>query len=126
MGARVAGDRSWAFADSSTTGFKFVELVDLVYHFIFDDATNPKFCQIYPEAKNLDFMLTAELLLDFEMELLEKGDERFPGSVAWRRVSKVLGQEAKSAEYALVQVIDGSGQRIEPAWSKFVEFQNLA
>jgi len=64
------------------------------------------------------------MALDFEMELLKEGDERFPGSVAWRRPSSVLGQEIKSAEYVLLQVIDGKGQRIEPAWSKFVEYQN--
>lgn len=120
---RVAGDRVWSLADDGTTISKFIEAADLVYHFIFDDSANPKKAQIYPEARNLGFTLTAEWLLDFEMELVEGGDERWQGSVVWRRPSEILG---KKAEYALVQIMTGDGTRIEPAWSEFVKYQNSA
>lgn len=122
---RVAGDRTWSFAENGKSN-TLVEALDLVYHFVFDDAVNPTRCQIYPEGRNLGFTLTADWLLDFDMELLKDGDKEFPGSVVWKRISSVLGREATSAEYALVQVIDGQGQPIEPAWTKFVEYQNSA
>jgi len=120
----VGGDRVWAFADHTFLSWKFVEAADLMYHFVFNDAKNPTRCQIYPEARNLGVTLSAntEWLLDFEMELLEAGHQDFPGSIAWRRPSKIGGVEVN--EYILVQVIDEHGDRIEPAWSKFVDYQN--
>lgn len=121
---RAAGDRVWAYADDSTS-LAFVKAVDLIYHFVFDDETNPSHCQIYPELRNLG-TTPPSWLLDFDMSLMKDGDERFPGSVCWRRPSSILGQEFKSAEYILVQIIDGAGQRIEPAWSKFVDYQKSA
>merc|ERR1719405_324979 len=99
-----------------------LETVDLIYNFVFDDAENPLHCQIYPEARNLGIVFTAEYILDFEMHLMKDGDDRFPGSKVWKRVSAALGKEGY--EYALVQVIDGSGERIEPAWSKFTNYQS--
>ncbi|CAK0853111.1 unnamed protein product [Prorocentrum cordatum] len=119
---RVAGDRVWAFAEDNTIAWKFVETVDLIYHFVFDDAEKPTKCQIYPEAGNLGFTLDAEWLLDFEAHLKPEGSEEYPGSVIWLRPSFVLGKEVN--EYTLVQVMNGAGERIEPAWSKFVEYQN--
>merc|ERR1711924_88974 len=44
---RVSGDRVWAFAEQDK--FAALEKVDLIYHFVFDHATNPTRCQIYPE-----------------------------------------------------------------------------
>merc|ERR1711865_438367 len=87
-------------------------------------AVNPTKCRIVPEARSFAMKVSAEWLLDFEMILLTEGDERFPGSVAWKRPSYVLGVELKFKEYTLVQVIDAKGQRIEPAWSKFEEYEN--
>merc|ERR1712176_320826 len=120
---RVCGDRVWALADHKTTT-PFIEAADLVYHFVFDSATDPKHCQIFPEAKSLGITLTADWILNFDMSLLEEGHKEFPGSVVWLRTSFVFGTEAKSKEYALVQVINGKGERIEPAWGKFEEYQN--
>lgn len=118
---RVSGDRVWAMADTKLAGVGIaVELVDLVYHFVFDDPVNPTKCQIWPEAKNLGITLQAEWFLDFEMEL-DRANKDYPGSVVWTRLSYLFG--VSGATYALVQVIDGAGKRIEPAWSKFVEYQ---
>merc|ERR1711920_734130 len=94
--------------------------LDLVYHFYFDDATNPKRIQIHPDAVNLDVNLSAEWLLDFEGEL-ETSNPDFPGSVCWSRPSYALGK--KINEYTLVQVIDEHGKYIEPAWGAFAAYQ---
>lgn len=123
---RVSGDRVWAFADRESKSVGLTEKLDLVYNFIMDDPQNPTKCQIYPEARNLGLTLTAEWLLDFEAVLDDAADSKaaYPGSVVWRRLSFIFGQRAVESEYFLVQVIDGDGKRIEPAWSKFVEYQN--
>jgi len=121
---RVSGDRVWSFAQNDFAAIKAAKKLDLVYHFHFDDVTNPTHCQIYPEARNAGVLLTAEWLLNFEMHLLEDGDPEYPNSVVWRRPSAVFGIEIKKKEYLLVQVMDGTGTRIEPAWSKFVEYEN--
>lgn len=121
---RVSGDRVWSFATGPLiANLKLVDLLDLVYHFVFDDGANPTKCQIYPESRSVGITLTAEWILDFEAHFLEGGDEAFPGSVVWNRPSYILNHEAKAAEYVLVQVMDAEGQKIEPAWSKFVEYQ---
>jgi len=115
----AGGDRVWAFADKGVSNL--VERLDLIYHFIFDDNENPKHCQIYPDARNLGVTLTWTWLLDFKLEIAAGGDEQFPGSVIGKRHSYAFGKLIN--EYALVQVINGAGERIEPAWSKFVEYQ---
>jgi len=119
---RVTGDRIWTFAEQEGRSQSLVEALDLIYHFVFDDPINPKRAQIYPESKNLRFTLTAEWILDFEMELVQGGDDRWPGSVVWKRQSKLFG--ISGGEYDLVQVMKGDGMRIEPAWSDFVNYQN--
>lgn len=120
---RVSGDRVWAMAGGQILGSLKIDALDLIYHFVFNDSKKPTKCQIYPEARRFGVNLAAEWLLDFEMELVA-GDPNYPGSVVWNRRSWVAGREATSAEYALVQVIDVHGKRIEPAWSKFVEYQS--
>jgi len=122
---RVSGDRVWSYADDREERFvNFTRDVDLVYHFAFDNAQNPKKCQIYPEMRRVDLVWVSEWLLDFEMHLKEEGDEQYPGSVIWRRPNFTLGQNVY--EYALIQVIDENGNRIQPAWDKFVEYQSSA
>jgi len=117
---RVGGDRSWALADQKTGIFALN--VDLIYHFVFNDGENPTKCQIYPEARKLGVTLTAEWVMDLEMELMQQEHPEYPGSVVWRRLSYVVGQDV-GEEYALVQVMNENGERIEPAWTKFVEYQ---
>lgn len=121
---RVAGDRCWAMA--SMAKVPRIGQLDLIYNFCFDSATDPRKCQIWPELRTLGVWLTAEWLLDFEM-LLTDGDDAFPGSVVWSRPSYLFGKgSGLSSEYALVQVIDEHGAVIQPAFDKFVAFQNSA
>jgi hypothetical protein len=55
--------------------------------------------------------------------VLVQGDPNFPGSVVWKRLSYFFKNLVESATYALVQVIDGDGNKIEPAWSLFADYQ---
>eukprot|EP00429_Kryptoperidinium_foliaceum_P020007 CAMPEP_0176048166 /NCGR_PEP_ID=MMETSP0120_2-20121206/23924_1 /TAXON_ID=160619 /ORGANISM="Kryptoperidinium foliaceum, Strain CCMP 1326" /LENGTH=372 /DNA_ID=CAMNT_0017381581 /DNA_START=61 /DNA_END=1179 /DNA_ORIENTATION=- len=123
---RCSGDRVWSWADE-TDKFNIwaTQQGDLVYHFVFDNAEQPKNCQIYPESRALDIVMSSEWLLDYEMVLEEGVDEMFPGSVVWQRVSSILGGE-KKVSYGIVQVVDEDGKRIQPAWDRFVEYQNSA
>lgn len=98
-------------------------ILDLIYHFVFDDITNPTKAQIYPEMKFMTEALTHQWMMDFEMHLMVDGDPDFPGSYVWLRSTWVATMHVESAAYKLVQVIDEKGDRIEPAFSKFVEYQ---
>mmetsp|Transcript_108924 Transcript_108924/g.347749 ORF Transcript_108924/g.347749 Transcript_108924/m.347749 type:complete len:381 (-) Transcript_108924:62-1204(-) len=117
---RCGGDRSWAEDGKAPTNNH--DKLDLIYHFAFDDASNPTKGQIYPEWAALSSIaMSIEHLMDFEMELIS--DEAYPGSVVWRRDTAFAGMNAKSVEYMVVQIIDESGQRIQPAFSKFLGYQ---
>merc|ERR1712154_740838 len=121
---RVAGDRVWAFADKNHENWEKIRDHDLVYHFQFNDAQNPTRAQIHPEARKSGLKLTWEWLLDFEMELVpngsEKYSEKYPGSVVWLRPSSLFG--IIKGEYELVQIMNEDGKRL-PAWQKFAEYQ---
>ena len=49
--------------------------------------------------------------------------EKYKNSVVWLRESYLFGVHGKGADYDLVQVVDGEGNRLEPAWSDFVAYQ---
>jgi len=116
---RVGGDRVWSSAEDRTT---INEAVDLVYHFVFNHAENPTKCQIYADFRNLNVRLSSstDWLLRFDMEL-DEGNDKYPGSVCWKRLSSILGVQVN--QYDLVQVMDEAGQRIEPAWSAMAAYQ---
>jgi len=117
---RVGGDKVWSFADRAG-GFKLANLLDLVYHFEFDNATNPTKAQIFPAADNLmSLKVTATQLLDFRMTL-EHGGE-FPNSVWWGRDSFAVGQEMKDKAYKLIQIVDENGTKLSPAWDEFLGY----
>jgi len=134
ISVRVGGDRGWSFADAPGGNFETVELLDLVYNFRleFGSLDNPTGFSIIPEARNLGIKLEgtlAEWLLDFSMNKMTDEDAKakgFPGSIVWDRVSAVGDQAVDSARYALVQVVDGNGTPIEPAYSQWVSHQNSA
>lgn len=129
MSIRVGGDRTWSFNDQATS-YELVEAIDLIYKFRFEDAAGARptsaeeavAAQIIPSAANLnDLSLTATSLLNFRAELAPEGSHtRYRDSVVWGRPSSVFGFEG--GYYDLVQVVDGNGQRIEPAYSDFVRY----
>lgn len=116
---RVSGDCVWGCADEER--LDLVEAVDLVYHFQFDNALEPCNVLIYPEMKVAGTDLSAsDWVVDMEC-VLEQNDDSFPGSMCWQR-------RTTTRENVMIQVMDGAGNHIEPAWSKFrdhMEGKNL-
>jgi hypothetical protein len=98
---------------------------DLVYEFNFDDAEDPQFCSIVLHSgdKACDDKLQATVwkCLNFDMYLVE--DEDYPGSIVWSRRSYCCGIDTCfSYVYKIVQVIDGQGNKIQPAYDEFEEY----
>ncbi|CAE8619220.1 unnamed protein product [Polarella glacialis] len=118
---RCGGDRCWAEASAGPADRH--RYLDLTYNFVFDDAENPTKAQIYPEWKCLPCAMTQESVLDLEM-ILTPESEDFQGRIVWLRKSYVLGKEVEYYRYKLVQIICEDGDRIEPAFTKFVNYQN--
>jgi hypothetical protein len=128
---RVDGDHTWSFATESSAGYDIVRAGSLIYDFAFNDATDPTHAIINPVLSNLGSFGTALAkqywLVTFDMTLLspaEAADMGFGGSVVWRRSSFIFGIEVKSSRYYVIQVVNELGAQIEPAWSKFVAYQN--
>lgn len=133
---RVNGDRVWFFSDKAAS-WKLIKFIDLVYHFQLTGGTlsDPRSFQIIPQALNIILGIStipridATWLLDFDAHLLLNDNEEFnfkranwSGSAVWGRPSSVVGQQVKSKTYLLVQVVDGKGKPIQPAFDKWVKF----
>lgn len=118
---RAQGDR--VTATSEPTGFeKLLEAGDMAYYFEFDNAVNPRLGHVYLLLEGLGFGVKDRLresVMNSQMHLLPDGDPEYPGSLVWLRNTTFWGINAVG-DTKLVQVIDGMGQKIEPAWSKFV------
>jgi len=137
---RTAGDRTWAFSDLGES-WHLVRRVDLTYNFYVDGTT----MTIIPHAVKWGIKVPRWLLKFDAHELdLEEKDESSRsyvkpedkarkylkgGSKIWRRVSFYwwFGEkEATSSEYDLVQVVDGAGKPIQPAFNDWVKYCNHA
>lgn len=121
---RTEGDRVFTTAQASAID-RLAEGFDMMYYFEFNDAVEPTLGQIYVHS-GLGIGLSGQFsqhLLNFQMHLYPHSLPEFPGSLVWLRNSSVLHFNA-GEDYNLVQVMDGSGKRLEPAWSKFVRYQN--
>jgi len=122
---RVAGDRVWSFSDGPEGAFETVHNIDLVYRFEFDDLTRPQSAQIFPSSNHerATGFEPAPWMLSFDMRLQPLGSHsRYPSSIVWVRPSSVLHINIRSAYYDLVQVVDGDGRYLQPAWSDYVAF----
>jgi hypothetical protein len=128
---RVGGDKVWSFADKAKS-WVLVQATDLVYEFAFKDANgrapinmdDAVEAQIIPYAHNFGIRLSWTQLLDFSMKKLKDTEKpsKYNKSVVWGRPSSVLGFEVGSAYYDLVQVMDGNGQKLEPAYSDWLKY----
>lgn len=126
---RVGGDKVWSFHDKATS-WGLVEATDLIYNFRMEGADgNPAqsadeivAAQIIPSGRNLmGLALTATWLLNFRAELKEPGThEKYTSSVVWARPSEVFG--VAGGYYDLVQVIDGEGNKLQPAFDDWVSY----
>lgn len=130
---RVGGDRVWSFHDQATS-WELVEGLDLIYNFRMEDANGEApstvddiaAAQIIPSAENINGLeLDAPSVLNFRAELAPAGSHsKYNTSVVWGRPSAVFGFEG--GYYDLVQVMDGEGNNIEPAFSDWVSYCNDA
>lgn len=140
----VFGDKNWAFQDPAYTTFELVDHSDLVYEFEFNDdfshaVIQPVFHNPGPAFSaaslltSLSALISGDLIfangvdapqsvVRFEQTLLTaEQNTQYPNSVVWRRNTYALGNlEIESARYDLVQVLDASGNKLEPAFSDMV------
>jgi len=116
---RAEGDGVMAASEPSGLD-KIIEAGDKTYHFEFDDAANPTFGQVYMLLEGIGMKEKfPEQIMSSQMHLLPDGDVEYAGSLVWLRNTTVWGLNIVG-DTKLVQVMDGSGEKIEPAWSKFV------
>jgi len=133
---RPLGSCSWAFANVEgfwNPGYSWASNMMLVYDWFFDDPVNPTFAHMGPVVGALPWnsggLLAKQrwwLSFDMALQSAEQAEEKgYNGSVFWSR-STYLFKAWRFSHYDLVQVVDEDGNRIEPAWSKFVAYQESA
>jgi len=122
---RVRGDRTWSFADKSFN-WEASGLMDLIYSFNFNDAENPTEAIVYGGGGNALSVIWKGVTyaVEFGMELLQTTHERYTTSVVWNRPSRFAGQTI--SQYTVVQVMDEDGNKLEPAYSDWVAYNQLA
>jgi len=124
---RVRGDRTWSFADQSFN-WEASGLMDLIYSFNFNDATNPTEAVVYGGGGNALSVIWKGVTyaVEFGMELQSQADvlagphAKYNSSVVWERPSRFLGQTLSS--YTVLQVMDEHGNKLEPAFSDWVAY----
>jgi len=124
---RVRGDRTWSFADQSFN-WEASGWMDLIYSFNFNDASNPTEAVVYGGGGNALSIVWKGVTyaIEFGMELQTKAqvlagpNKRYNTSVVWERPSRFLGTTL--ASYTVVQVMDENGNKIEPAFSEWVAY----
>jgi hypothetical protein len=118
---RAEGDR--VISTSEPSGMdKIVEAGDKVYYFEFDSAESPTFGRVDIVFEGLGAGMPSQWpqrVMSSEMHLLADGDADYPGSLVWLRNTTIWGLNPMS-DTKIVQVIDGTGRKLEPAWSKFL------
>jgi len=108
---RVRGDRTWSFADQSFN-WEASGIMDLIYSFNFNDATNPTEAVVYGGGGNALSVIWKGVTyaIEFGMELQTKDQvlagphARYNASVVWERPSRFAGNVISS--YTVVQVMD--------------------
>lgn len=125
---RVGGDRIWSFGDKGSE-WDFLHLTELIYKFRMEDAAGAApatadeivAAQIVPTFLPLFFggFAYPESILSFRMKLLP-AHERYNTSVMWARPSELFQQQV--SYYEMLQVLDGEGNRLEPAFSDWLSY----
>lgn len=142
---RVSGDRIWSFSDRGGN-MNLSTAADLIYHFNFDSATNPKKARIIPTARNkgyvTNWLARQGWILQFDMYLLQcdtNPDDPyckdkhylsgFDKSFVWQRQSYIFGMHQKEGnafhDYKAVQVIKADGTKL-PAFKHWMEYSMKA
>lgn len=123
---RVTGDRTWSFADKSFN-WEASQVMDIVYEFDFDSATNPTTARVWAGGGSAAAIIWTGVTyaVEFGMELMPYGAHpKYATSVVWERPSRVFGREVSS--YEVIQVMDEEGKKLEPAFSDWVAYNQLA
>jgi len=129
---RVSGDRVWSFSTDKTS-LPLVEAADLIYNFEFmqeggetraTSASEIAGAKISGTVARLGISIPNNFALDFRSVLItdpkEKGN--YNSSVVYGRPSYVFGSQV--AYYRLIQVIDGKGIKLQPAYDDWLKFCN--
>jgi len=120
---RVTGDRTWSFADESFN-WEASQEMDLIYTFKFDNATDPKSARVVAGGGSALSVVwkVVTLAIEFALELVETEHPRYKSSIVWDRPSRdiIFGYELST--YQAVQVMDEHGNKLEPAFSDWVEY----
>lgn len=135
------GDCHWAFATLGEgnreifgqviSGYSLGRDLKVIYDFVFDNQEDPSFAKIRPIVNAAgstlgDLLASQGWIADFNMMLQtpeEAANLGFPGSKTWRRRTSALFGSQDLFPYDLTQVVDGDGNRIQPAWDAFVRYQ---
>lgn len=131
---RVAGDRTWSDGGGFDSGtFKAAAALDLVYNFI--EETAGKIVIIPQVTRSFFNIKVARWLLEFRADLLDPSQvsvhespyttkpDGSANSAVWRRTSNAffnLHSLGGAGQYDLVQVLDGNGEKLQPAYDDFV------
>jgi len=118
---RAEGDR--VAMSPQPSGLKKIvdEIGDKVYSFEFNDRVDPTAAHVRVSFEGLDGEVQGkwpERIMNFDMQLMPKGNPEYPGSLVWSRNSSIWMDD-----YKFVQVMNGRGEKIEPAWSSFVLYE---
>lgn len=121
---RVCGDRTWSFADESFN-WEASQVMDLIYTFKFDSSSDPKYARVVAGGGRAASIVwkAVTLAIEFGLELVEEEHPRYKSSVVWDRPSRIAGYELSS--YQAVQVMDEDGNKLEPAFSDWVAYNQL-
>jgi len=126
---RVTGDRTWSFADESFN-WEASQVMDLIYTFKFDSATNPTYARVVAGGGSAASIVwtAVTLAIEFGLELVQTPHERYPNSVVWDRPSRLNWpfNEVELSSYQAVQIMDEDGNKLEPAFSDWVAYNQQA
>lgn len=122
---RLEGERTFTTAGPGIVDRLTAFFFDGVYSFRFNDRDMATFGQIYVRFLK-PFDITFKVpgwMSNYSMTLIGEGLPEYPGSIAWRRITSICGIDSGET-YELVQVVDEKALPIEPAWTKFVEYES--
>jgi hypothetical protein len=132
---KVDGDQTWSFSDYSLVSYiqrilwniqSFLNIKSesvWYYKFHFDNATYPTYANITPVVLETTI---PNWVVSFDMRLLPDGLEAYPGSIVWQRVSTILNVPCCNGNYNLLQIMDGNGDTINPAYDEWKEFMDTS
>mmetsp|Transcript_78295 Transcript_78295/g.203493 ORF Transcript_78295/g.203493 Transcript_78295/m.203493 type:complete len:138 (-) Transcript_78295:61-474(-) len=112
---RAKGDGVWAFRHLTAAVMAQLN-IDLWYHFVLQEGTvdAPTNFELYAEVDGPAGRVKVKRGWSMELRSSEYAKQQgYQGSVVWRRIGSDLG------DYDLVQVVDGEGNPVQPAFDQW-------